>query len=460
MKKILLSLVAVMLLSANSDLDSFDDFDSEFSDINTEVQKKDYKLTFNGSLKVRGYHFLKHTDYKHVNNSQTQSDSVLELNGKFKKDDYLFGTSLFALIGTEHNTYNYSKTIEEFRDTNQEVPIAGIRELYMLESAENYDFTIGKKIFKAGIATLYSPTDIYNISLSPDPLDPYTLGVWLSDFEYYSGNSSYGIVFFPVISNMKTFSPESRWSGNQDVKKSNINNFVVPTKSEIKQDTDNKIRVLLKYKTNTIIYDKGIDFIFDVGYGPSLYTILEYTEKKNVYLETRPKALYFSTGFSTTYKKFEIHSEVYYQKVIGEKDDNFISAVGGGTYTLDEWIDKLGLNKVSMTVDYVKEIITNKFDADTTYRSSDKERAPKNDILIKADAEINDKWTLSYFGNFRLEIDQRKDSGRYQKFSSTYKLKDGIVSDIFLEVFNGDENSYYGKWKQNDRIGVQIKYSF
>jgi len=476
MKKItslLLSGVLISMLYADEFDDEFsnefdnqkvesqsDDFDSEFDEGFKKKPKKSYSVSIDGSLKIRGYSFLKHTHYENRNNATTQMDSVFELNSKIKKDRYIVSGSIFSMIGTEHNTYNYNKLFDEFRDTNKEVPIAGIKELYGIYGADNYDIILGKKIFKSGISTLYSPSDVYNIKISPDPLDPYTIGVWLADFEYYKDNDTFGIVFFPVISNSKTFSPKSRWSGNDDSLIKNTDNFIIPQKATIIQDNENAVRTLLKYKGTKTLFDRGIDVMFNVGYGPSLYTVLEYTNEENTYLETHPKAWYISTGFSTTYEKFEVHAEAYYQHVISSKDDDFISAVGGATYTLDEWIDKIGINKVTMTVEYVKEIKTKSYDDKKTYRSSERERAPKNDILIKADAEINHKLSINYLGNFRLEINQNKDGGRYQKIGTTYTIKDGLVSELFVEVFNGQDNSYYGKWTDNDRVGLQLKYSF
>jgi len=442
---------------SNDDFD--EDFDDEFQDQQPKKAKKSYFLSMQGSLKVRGYSFLRPTHYENRNNSQQQADSVLELNAKFKKSNYLASASIFSMIGTEHNTYNYGRIFEEFRDTNREVPIGGIRELYVIDSSDKYDLIIGKKIFKNSVSTLYSPSDVYNITLSPDPLDPYTIGTWLGDFEYYRDNDSFGVVFFPVISNSKTFSSKSRWSGNDDSLQ-NSNHFIIPVGATVDEDQENKVRMLLKYKGTKTILGMGADFIFNIGYGPSLYTVLEYTDKTNVYKETHPEAWYISTGFSTTYKKFEVHAEAYYQNVEKSRDDDFISAVGGASYTLDEWVDKIGVNKVSMVVEYVRETITKSYDESKTFRSSEQERAPKNDILVKVDAEINHKWSLNYFGNFRLSIKEQKDSGRYQKIGTTYTIRDGLVSSLFVEVFNGEENSYYGKWRDNDRIGLQFKYSF
>jgi len=462
MKKVVLSVVLLSSFVFGEDMDNIDDFDSAFDDVVVPVkkEKKSYSFSLNGSLKLRGYGFIKPTDYEGINNSRAQMDSILELNSKLKKDNYLFNLSIFGMIGTEHNSYNYKEIMHEFRDINKEVPMGGIRESYLLRTSDNYDIVVGKKIFKTGISTLYSPSDVYNVTLSPDPLDPYTTGTWLTDFEYYLNSASYGIVFFPFISNSKTFSSKSRWSGNDSETSNNTNNFIVPEGTTIIQDRENKVRALFRFKNNTILFKHGIDWMIDVGYGPSLYSVLEYTNKSATYLETRPEAWYVDFGFSTTYKKLEVHSEVYYQNAFSDRDDDFISAVGGATYTLDQWIDKIGLDKVNMTVEYVKEIVVDSYDSNKTFRSSEKERAPKNDILIKADAEINDKWSLNYFANFRLSIKQNRDSGRYQKFGTTYKISDGFVGELFVEVFNGDVNSYYGKWRDNDRIGIQTKYSF
>jgi hypothetical protein len=442
-----------------------DDLDSMFADTMEEPKKekkkkKSYSLKMSGFFKTRGYGFLRKTHYEGKNNSQFQDDSILEVDSKLKKGNYLLTTSIFGIIGTEHNTYNYRETLHEFRDVNKEVPMGGIREFYLLRTGENLDITVGKRIFKNGISTIYSPSDVYNYTLAPDPLDPYTLGIWLVDFEYYRGDSSYGFIFFPFISNSKSFSLKSRWSGTADKNKQISNNFIVPEGSEIKEDGENKVRALFRYKTNQIILGQGLDFIFDIGAGPSLYTVLVYTDKENTYLETRPYGWYVSTGFSTTYKKLEVHGEVYYQNAYMDKDDDFISAVGGATYTLDKWVDKVGFDKINMTMEYVREIIVDSYNPDITYRSSENERAPKNDILINISAEVNDKVSFNYFANFRLSIKQNKDSGRYQKLSTQYKVKDGLLTNFFVELFNGDVNSYYGKWRENDRIGIDLKYYF
>jgi len=208
MKKYLLALSLISSLFAG-DTDDFDSImDDEFKDSKPIVEKKsnDIKLDFSGFLKVRGYSFFNKTHYKNRNNDLAYSDGVLEISGKAKKGKFLGSASIFGIIGTDYTTYDYKKVFQEFRDINKKVPIGGIKELYVLYSADKYDVLAGKKVFKVGISTLYSPSDVYNITLSPDPLDPYTIGTWMGKFSYYPGESEYTIAIFPYISNSKTFS--------------------------------------------------------------------------------------------------------------------------------------------------------------------------------------------------------------------------------------------------------------
>ena len=466
MKKI--NYLLLVLFATNIYASDVDDFDilmsNEFGKTKSIVQKipkkKSYSISYNGLVKTRGYYFFKNTHYKDRNNHKAYLDMVAEIGSKLKKDKWLFSGTIFAMRGTDYTTYDYKKLLKEFRDTNLKVPVGGIKELYVLYSGNNYDILAGKKIFNVGISILYSPSNVYNMVLSPDPLNPYTVGTWITKFSYYKNNSEYTVAFFPFISNSKTFSPKSRWGGRENSSSENYNNFSIPKGSKVDEDKENKVRVLLRTKSNIVLFNRGVDYILDLGYGPSLYTILENTKKPNEFLETRPESWYVSTGFSTTYKKFEFHSEVYYQYVLNSLDDNFISAVIGSSYNLDYWVNKIGLNEVKIILEYTKEFVTQKADNPKTYRSSNNERAPKNDILYKIDGKINDKTFISYSGDFRLEIKNQKDSGKYQKVSFHYKWNDNLDSDVFLEIFDGDKNSYYGRWKDNNRIGVDLKYSF
>jgi len=451
MKKLLIPLMISSLLLADDIPDDFGEFDTEFAPVKKE--KSHFKVT--GDLKFRYYHFIKHTHYKKITNRQEFIDALAEINGRYAKDNNTFDTTVFFMGGNFSDTYRTKGVLlEEFRDLKKRVPFVGLKESYYLHNFDNYDLTIGKKIYANTASMIYCPSDIYNQTLAPDPLDPYKVGVWLTKLDYYKNDARYSLVFFPFTSQSKPTSEKTRWSGDESVKTTGT--FTGVTAAEINQDRNNKIRGVLGYR-NSI---NGYDIVANLGAGPSLYSVLLKTKNPNVYDEVFPTAVWMSLGFSTTYKKLELHSEAYYQIVESNEDDDFISFVMGGKYTLDRWVDKIKLKQIDIILEYAREFIVDHMNNNKVYKSSKDSRAFKNDILVKIDGEINYKWSLNYFANFRLSTDQRKNSGRYQKVGVTYKPKDALEVGLYGEMFNGDKDSYYGKWKNNDRIITQLKYSF
>jgi len=452
MKKILLLLSASLLFAQDDIPSDFGDFDTDFAPVKAE-KKSPFKVT--GNIKLRYYHFIKHTHYKKITNRQEFIDALAEINGKYAKKSDTLDTTLFFMGGNFSDTYRTSgMVLDEFRDTEKKVPFFGIKESYYMHNFSNYDLTIGKRLYTNSASMIYSPSDIYNQTLAPDPLDPYKVGVWLTKLDYYVNDARYTLAFFPFISPTKPTSPKTRWSGDEEQK--STGNFNGVDAKEITPDRNNKVRGVLGYR-NSI---NGYDIVANLGAGPSLYSVLLKTKKPHAYKEVFPTAVWASAGVSTTYKKLELHSEAYYQIVESNEDDDFISAVFGGKYTLDRWVDKIKLKQIDIIVEYVREFVTDHMNNNKVYKSSKDSRAFKNDFLIKIDGEINYKWSLNYFANFRLSTDQRKNSGRYQKVGVTYKPKDAMEVAVYGEVFNGEDDSYYGKWRNNDRIVTQFKYSF
>ena len=472
MKKllILIFILSSVYANDNNQTNTEDDFDTLFKKTFQKKHKhkkkhkkkhkhnytKKYFISTSRNIKLRSYYFFKKTNYQYRTNEQLYSDFLIEINSKIRSENYITSLSIFGMLGTDDNTYSYEKImLNEFRDTDNDIPILGIKEFYMIKTNNNHDFIIGKKIFKPGLSTIYSPANIYDTVIAPDPLDPYTIGVWLTKFNYYiNNNSSYSIIFMPFISKAKTASVLSRWSGNYY--QNNYYDSFDDVNGTVKEDTNNHIRIALQYK-NSI---HNVDTSFIVGYGPSLYKILEYTATKDTYLLTSPSVVYISTGFSTTYNQFEFHGEAYYQNTLNGEDDNFISSVIGTTYTLDKWIDNININKIITTIEFTKIFVTKKYNSDKTYKSSEEIREPKKDILVKINAQINYKLAIKYLADFRLSIGNNKDGGYYQKIGTSYMFKDNLKGDVYLEFFNGEENSFYKKWSDNNRIIFQLEYSF
>jgi hypothetical protein len=447
MKNIVILILIVIFIFA-------DDIPAEFANFNEEFKSQETKnFHFHGKFKFRYYHFFKTTHYNKVSNRKDFIDLLLETNARYHKNNDTFNLATFFAGGNFSDSYKTKGVfLEEFRDLSRKIPIIGIKEAYYLHNFENVDFTIGKMIYLNSASTLYSPNDIYNLDLAIDPLNIYRVGSWLVKWDYYVNDARYSFVIFPFISYSKFVSLKTRWSGGD---KDTTITFNGVSSSKIILDKHNKIRAIFGYR-NTI---NKYDLVANLGVGSSPYTVLLKIDS-DTYEEHYPRDIWVSIGASTTYKKLELHFESYYQVVENNEDDDFISSVVGGKYTFSKWLDKIGLKKVDAILEYAREFVVDKVDNQKVYKSSEDERAFKNDILLELVGEINYKFHINYFANFRLSTKGRNSSGRYQKIGFNYKIKDAMDLGVYTEFFNGEKYSYYGRWKDNDRIITEFKYSF
>jgi hypothetical protein len=496
MKKILALSTGLFLYALNVNIPAPTVFPNEFADFDEEFQQSvDTNKTFsiNGKFKLRYYHFYRNTEIDNFKDRKNFIDALLEVKNSYHKDIYSFNSTLFFMRGNFSDTYKTRGVfLEEFRDMQRKVPIIGIKEAYFLQNKDNYDFIIGKRIYVNSSSMIYSPSDIFNLNISPDPLELYKVGSWQVRCDYFKDNATYTFVFFPFYEHSKTVSDKTRWGGNNNVNTStnntqgnnsninsstfntnvNTNLFVllpsyiatsiapvlnsIQAKSLISENR-NKLRAVFGYRNSV----NGYDITSNMGIGVSPYPIIKYTSTPGVYQISYPPTAFLSYGVSTTVNKLELHSEAYYQNVYDNQDDDYISLVIGGKYTFTNGVEKLKLQQLDMILEYAKEIF---IDGEHNYKvltSSRNYRLFKNDVLLKLTGKINEKWNVNYFTNFRLFYHSGdKTGGSYQKLGTTYKPKDGMKLSLYLELFNGQENNIYGQWKRNDRVISQITYNF
>lgn len=499
MKKILALSTGLFLYALNVNISAPTVFPNEFADFDEEFpQSVDTNKTFsiNGKFKLRYYHFYRNTEIDNFKDRKNFIDALLEVKNSYHKDIYSFNSTLFFMRGNFSDTYKTRGVfLEEFRDMQRKVPIIGIKEAYFLQNKDNYDFIIGKRIYVNSSSMLYSPSDIFNLNISPDPLEAYKVGSWQVRYDYFKDNATYTFVFFPFYEHSKTVSDKTRWGNNSnnnnndnsdycDKLCNNSNNSInsnycnelcsltssdsdsdkslnsalndIQAKSLISENR-NKLRAVFGYRNSV----NGYDITSNMGIGVSPYPIIKYTSTPGVYQISYPPTAFLSYGVSTTVNKLELHSEAYYQNVYDNQDDDYISLVIGGKYTFTNGVEKLKLQQLDMILEYAKEIF---IDGEHNYKvltSSRNYRLFKNDVLLKLTGKINEKWNVNYFTNFRLFYHSGdKTGGSYQKLGTTYKPKDGMKLSLYLELFNGQENNIYGQWKRNDRVISQITYNF
>ena len=438
-----------------SDLDLLDELETK------PVEKKESRFKYltqigenlGGSFRLRGHVFFrKPTDREGVDDRNPVGEALLRFKtwtgGKKARMDL----SGWLEAGTQKDTYEDIFFWPQDKDRQRRY--LELNQLYLTLFQESYDVTIGKKIFKNGISTLFSPADRYHPQDLNDPMDPKDLGTWQAKVDYYIDQHTVTAAIFPIYNASKRPSEKSRWS---DVK-GDYDTYATDTSGKQLEDdypalSINSVGYFARGKTTL----RGWDLFISAYHGLNPYYVLreETRGSDTVTIKENVKVGNYAVGFSTAYKKWEFHGEALFNFSYDGKDDHYLSYVGGFTYTIDEWARKFFLDKIDITIEYAGEVVTKEQYADGYTESSRKSRLGQNDIFTRINFKYDEDLSFQYISDFELSP-----QGRYNSFQSEYKIRPGLVWITVLEFFNGKDDSYYGRWARNDRLIMSVKYSF
>jgi len=424
------------------------------------------KKNLHGSIRLRAFHYFQNAAER--DGADTRKDyatALVKFTDKVKVKNWDFNIGGWLEFGNEENTYAETFFNQAFPDWERRRHLLEINELFANYAAADYNVILGKKAVTNGLSTLFSPSDRLRPQDLNDPMDPKDLNRWQARLDYFIDAATLSAVFLPVYQDNKGPSDSSRWIGEKKQGDAIEADVYDANNANMQEDrpkiTDNNFGYFLRGKTTY----KGWDLFASYYHGPNpFYVVREEQRPGPIPGTTQPvrikeiiKVDTWATGFSTTHEKWEFHGEALYNYSYSGKDDSYFSYVGGATYTIDDWAKKVGLEKIDITVEYANEIVTNFQNAEGYVSSSKKSRLGRNDILSRVNLEYNDKLSFQFLSNFTLTYGAE---GRYQKFLTKYKFRDGLIGKLGLEIFGGQPDSLYGRWYRNDRVIAELEYSF
>ena len=166
---------------------------------------------FNAELRLRGSHFFETAPELliDIDTHDNVGEARLNCSTWMGKDFWSLHAAGWLEAGTQDETYKGVSPVG--RDTDRHRRYAEINELYLILSSENVDLTSGKKIFKNGISTIYSPANRYRSLDLNDPLDLKDFGLWQATLDYYAGDTTYTAAVLPVFQPFKVPDIASPW---------------------------------------------------------------------------------------------------------------------------------------------------------------------------------------------------------------------------------------------------------
>ncbi|MCX7816221.1 MAG: hypothetical protein N2317_01750 [Syntrophales bacterium] len=421
---------------------------------------------FHGSIRLRASQHMKDPPEREGADMRNTFGNILgKFTDKVGKNNWDLNIGIWTEFGNERNTYSGTRFHEWWQDTERRRRFLEVHELFLNITGTNYNAIIGKKTITNGISTLFVPADRMRPQDLNDPMDPKDLNLWQARVDYYLENFTLTGAFLPVYQENKVPSETSRWMGERRKGDPTEADFYdvgnLGMESDKPKISDTNFGYFFRAKTTY----KGWDLFFSYYHGPNPYYVIREEERatsvpgvtKKVRIKEVVKVDDYACGFSTTYKKWEFHGEAVFNYAYDGKDDNYIHHLLGVTYTIDDWAKNVGLEKIDITVEHAYETITKRQSAENYVSSSKKSRLGRNDVFSRINFEYSDRLTFQFGYNFTL---RKGESGRFQKYLAKYKIRDGVISKLSLEIFGGESESLYGRWRRNDRAVFELEYSF
>jgi len=479
MVSIAISFLTILPFSVNSNTLYADNTDQDlFTEMETETQKdtnanqsswvQQFGENLEGSFRLRYSHFFSTPHKTNLNDYESDvGEALFRFSTWSGKDNFKVQLSGWAEAGSQDDSYE--GVVHWPIDNDNDRRYFELNELYAFYTGDNFDFTIGKKIFDTGICTLFSPSDIFSPADLHDPLDPKQLGVWQIKTDYYHNNHTFEFAVMPIYTNTKSASKDSRWWGDTShllAIQSFVNNLnkvvrdyiITPDEPDISWEY---MGYFAKYKTT----QKGWDLFISASSSPSPYSVLKID-----WLELREEKVRVNTvatGFSTTWGDFEIHGEVAYNRSEKNRDDDYINYVIGLNYTLNDFAHYFLMEEILFTIEYAKEKIIDKQDFFPYILSSRYGRLGRDDLFFRTQLKYDEDLKFENMFHYQFE-----DSSWMNRFQASYRFREGWTVTGAVEFFNKNNNDInlgsqlfyesfsYGNWDKNDRFILSLKYEF
>lgn len=420
-----------------------------------------------------GQAWAAHFGHFYDNNNEEERDTrhhLTDVGLKWKLEltgsGNIFNTNGWVNWGSGKD--NHGRVVTPFRDTDRARNYIQISEFYYTREFPSVDLTLGKKKVEIGISTLYSPSKRINAEDLNDPGEPRTSGVWQMGAEANLWDATVTLVCMPSYDPTKYPSNRSRWagSGSGDASEGNTNfNYETPDgltfhNDSIKPSLGNTQALLMVKRTvkGWDLFAAGFRIISRQSVLKELQPVLPVPVgifRSENYLREQFPVYNAAGGFSTVYKKLELHGETLFQGGSRRRDDDYINSVLGFTYKFDDYVTGIGLNGLSVDGEYAWENIIGRQNSPGYIKSSINSRSGRDTYMGRITVTVNDDLRMAAaFVYDHVDGGQSEVIGGEYKFGSGLKLKTGV------EFYNGKGGSSLGIWRRNDRVSTKLEYTF
>lgn len=339
----------------------------------------------------------------------------------------------------------------------QKVRHADLTAAWLKYEGEDFELLAGKDAISIGLLELYSPSDRFGLWDGTDPLSTSALGVWQLGLNYFIDDDTISLRFIPF--DKRSISPGlgSRWAGSSGssvftslTSNSSVVDFYHPTHFE-------NMGYLALYEGAR----EGMDFFGFAHHGPSSYSALSSTTRNaldpnSLVLElVNPISFSTGVGLSRVVDEWKFTGEMVYQRTYNGRDEDFIRYGAGLSYTDSKFANFVGLDKITSIVEFTGDEIISDAYADDWVQSSKLARPFRRTVFLRVVVEHNED--ISYFAGSTVNV-------KYEDHTFgagiEYRPNDNLKLQMSGAFFEGNSDTHFGRWTDNEYVKLGAEYSF
>lgn len=378
-------------------------------------------------------------------------ESRLELHGLVGAEDWRFITSGWIEEGRPSDIWQSG--LDWPRDQSRRRRYVELNETYLRMYGKSCDFVVGKKVFRHGVAPLYSPADRYSRRDFTDPLEIRHLGRWLCHADWYVEDVTITTTVFPLHEPSKIPGADSRWApillppglaGSDDT------SALLDSAQNEQSQTLKNTGGLLQARTRR----GGCDLFVSAFHGLTYRSVIAPTTAAPGLRTDVVRATEGAAGITAAAGAWIFHAEGVYSHVHQGRDDSVVNYVGGCTYRLDPMPGDFKPERILIILEYAGEWIAQDL-SDENVRGSKDYRFGRNDILGRMDVRMNDRFNLRLSGAVELD-----DGSWVAQVRGQYRFRETMVLTVTVDELGGSADGYYGRAGHNDSLAVACEYWF
>lgn len=367
------------------------------------------------------------------------------------------------------------RVVGEFRDDdfgyarglNFQIPDTGQRRSYLdLKEATisgrqgPLEITLGKQIYAWGTADAFNPTDNINPYDYLDVLDNEKLGVWSASARLSVGPASLVFVVVPFFTPSRVPLPRSRWTPQAP------SGFVAVVDDPVRPDPDiGATQYAARLRTTMAGWDVSVSYYDGFDHTQSFRQSVSQAAP-GVFVPritpVYPRVKVPGLDFSTTFGKLEVHGEGAFRLIESNGRDHRFQGIAGVNYTQDvgwRWLDQL-----LFIVEYGRETILKRvqhsgiLEKDTSPLVGDllSDSGFRDAIVGRIQAKLTEDTSVKLSGIADLAVTP----SYFIQLKGQHRLTDALHVEAGLDFLTGKPETFWGRWRDNDRFFLVLRYLF